>query len=81
MTPLFAGVSQMKYVSFLPYSLAATATWALTSAILGYAFGEYWNELLVIARNVGYGFVALLILFMALYFYRRRAKNKRAQKL
>jgi membrane-associated protein len=81
MTPFFAGVSQMKYGSFLPYSLAATATWALTSAILGYAFGEYWNELLVIARNVGYGFVALLILFMALYFCRRRAKNKRAQKL
>ncbi len=78
MTPLFAGVSQMKYLYFLPYSLAATTTWALATATIGYVFGEYWNELLAVARNVGYGFVALVVLFIALYLYRRRrAKNKR----
>ncbi len=78
MTPLFAGVSQMKYSYFLPYSLAATTTWALASATIGYVFGEYWDELLAVARSVGYGFVVLVVLFVALYLYRRRAKNKRA---
>jgi membrane protein DedA with SNARE-associated domain len=68
----------MKYLYFLPYSLAATTTWALATATIGYVFGEYWNELLAVARNVGYGFVALVVLFIALYLYRRRrAKNKR----
>ena len=77
MTPLFAGVSQMKYPYFLPYNLAATTTWALATATVGYIFGEYWNELLAIARNVGYGFVALVALFVALYFHRRWRLAKR----
>ena len=79
MTPLFAGVSQMKYPYFLPYNLAATTTWALATATVGYIFGEYWNELLAVARNVGYGFVALVALFVALYFYRRRRLAKRGR--
>ena len=79
MTPLFAGVSQMKYPHFLPYSLAATTTWALATATVGYVFGEYWNELLAVARNVGYGFVVLVALFVALYFYRRRRLAKRGR--
>jgi len=79
MTPLFAGVSQMKYYRFLPYSLAATTTWAVVTATVGYVFGEYWNELLAVARSVGYGFVVLVALLVALYVYRKcRAKNKRA---
>ncbi len=78
MTPLFAGVSRMKYYYFLPYSLVAAATWAVATASIGYIFGEYWNELLAAARSVGYGFVILVILLVALYIYRRRrATNKR----
>jgi membrane-associated protein len=79
MTPLFAGVSRMKYYYFLPYSLAAAATWAIATAAVGYIFGEYWNELLAAARSIGYGFVVLVALLVALYVYRRRrrAKNKR----
>ncbi|CAA9454220.1 MAG: DedA protein [uncultured Rubrobacteraceae bacterium] len=77
MTPLFAGVSRMKYYRFLPYSLAATITWALVSGTLGYIFGEYWNELLAVARDVGYGFVALVVLFVTFYILRRRRHKKR----
>ena len=77
MTPLFAGVSGMKYRHFLPYSLAATATWAIVSATAGYVFGEYWDELLSAARSVGYGFVALVSLLVAFYVYRRRRAAKR----
>lgn len=77
MTPLFAGVSRMKYYKFLPYSLAATTTWALISGTVGYIFGEYWNELLAVARDVGYGFVALVALLLILYVLRRsRARRK-----
>src|SRR5918997_7049916 len=78
MTPLFAGVSRMKYRYFLPYSLAAAATWAVLDATVGYVFGEYWDELLAAARSIGYGFVALVALFVALYIYRRCKASKRA---
>jgi membrane-associated protein len=78
MTPLFAGVSGMKYRNFLPYSLAATTTWALLAASIGYVFGEYWNELLAVARSVGYGFVILVALLVAIYVYRRRKARKKA---
>src|SRR5215210_2991924 len=78
MTPLFAGVSHMKYYHFLPYSLAATTTWAVLTGTVGYVFGEYWDELLSVARSVGYGFVALIALFVVLYVLRRyRARKKR----
>lgn len=79
MTPLFAGVSGMKYRYFLPYSLAATSVWALITGAAGYVFGEYWNELLTIARSVGYGFVVLVALLGAFYVYRRikgRSKSR-----
>jgi membrane-associated protein len=78
MTPLFAGVSRMKYYHFLPYSLAATTTWALLTATVGYIFGQYWNELLAIARSVGYGFVVFVLLFIAFYVYRRRRAKKKS---
>jgi membrane protein DedA with SNARE-associated domain len=68
----------MRYYKFLPYSLAATITWALFTGTVGYVFGEYWDELLAVARSVGYGFVALVALFVFLYVFRRyRARRKR----
>ncbi|HZF57451.1 MAG TPA: DedA family protein [Rubrobacter sp.] len=79
MTPLFAGVSHMKYYRFLPYSLAATITWALVTGTIGYIFGEYWSELLAVARDVGYGFVALVVLFVTFYILRRRRRKRRAK--
>lgn len=66
----------MKYYRFLPYSLAATTTWALVTGTVGYVFGEYWDELLAVARSIGYGFVALIALLIVLYILRRRARRK-----
>ena len=75
MTPLFAGVSRMKYHRFLPYNLASVAVWGAVYGAIGYAFGEYWDDLLTVARSVGFGFVILVVLSLALYVYRRRARR------
>ena len=75
MTPLFAGVSRMKYTTFLPYNLAAITFWSVAYTMVGYVFGEYWNELLAIAQNIGYGLVALVVLTILFYVLRRRRKN------
>lgn len=77
MTPLFAGVSRMKYYRFLPYNLAAAVVWAVAYSLVGYVFGQYWSELLAIAKSLGYGVVALVVLALLAYLLRRRrVRNK-----
>jgi membrane-associated protein len=71
MTPLFAGVSRMKYYKFLPYNLSAAAVWAVAYTLVGYVFGSYWSDLLAVAKSFGYGIVARVILVLAAYLIRR----------
>ena len=70
MTPLFAGVTRMKYHRFLPYNLAAGVVWAVSYSLVGYIFGQYWEELLAIVRSLGYGVVALVALALLGYLFR-----------
>ncbi|HET7272985.1 MAG TPA: DedA family protein [Rubrobacter sp.] len=79
MTPLFAGVTRMKYYRFLPYNLAAGVVWAVAYSLVGYVFGQYWGELLAVAKSLGYGVVALVFLTLLAYFLRRRWVRNRPQ--
>src|SRR5215211_4413524 len=72
MTPLFAGVSRMKYHRFLPYNLAAGVVGAVAYTLVGYAFGQYWDEILGVVKSLGYGVVAIVALALLAYFLRRR---------
>lgn len=76
MTPLFAGVTRMKYYRFLPYNLTAATAWAVSYTTVGYIFGRYWSDLLAAARSVGYGFIALVVLIVVLYALRRLRHRK-----
>src|SRR5215212_8330887 len=69
MTPLFAGVSRMKYYRFLPYNLSAAVVWAVTYSLIGYIFGQSWDGLLAIARSFGYSVVAVVALALFAYFW------------
>jgi membrane-associated protein len=75
MTPLFAGVSTMKYYKFLPYNLAAAAVWAVAYTLVGYSFGAYWSSLLAVAESFGYGIIALMVLILIAYLLRRRRRR------
>jgi membrane-associated protein len=77
MTPLFAGVTRMRYHRFLPYNLAAGVVWAVAYSLVGYVFGQYWDELLAVARSLGYGVVAIVALVFLAYFVRRWLSNGR----
>jgi membrane-associated protein len=72
MTPLFAGVSRMKYFRFLPYNLSAAVVWAVAYSLVGYVFGQYWDELLAVAKSLGYGVIAIVALLLLAYILRRR---------
>src|SRR3712207_6592305 len=71
MTPLFAGVSRMRYYKFLPYNVAAAAVWAVAYTLVGYVFGRYWSDLLTVAKSFGYGILLLVILALVGFLIRR----------
>ena len=77
MTPLFAGVTRMRYYQFVTYNLTAATLWAISYTFVGYVFGEYWSNLLAVAKSFGYGVVVLVALIVALYFLRRRRIRKK----
>ena len=79
MTPLFAGVTRMKYYRFIPYNLAAATVWAVAYSLIGYVFGQYWSELLAVARSFGFGVVALVVLVIVALLLRRRYRRKKRQ--
>jgi membrane-associated protein len=76
MTPLFAGVTRMKYYRFIPYNIAAGFVWAIIYSLIGYIFGQYWNELLAVAKSFGFGVVAVVVLILLAYLLRRRYRKR-----
>src|SRR5918998_1262868 len=80
MTPLFAGVSRMKYHHFLPCNVSAGIVWAVAYTIVGYVFGQYWERLLDTAKDVGLGIVGLVVLLIVLYVLRRRSRRDRRKR-
>jgi membrane protein DedA with SNARE-associated domain len=77
MTPLFAGVSRMKYYKFFPYNLSAAAVWAVAYTLVGYTFGAYWGELLAVAKSFGYTVVGLVALVLGAYLLRLLLRKRR----
>jgi membrane-associated protein len=75
MTPLFAGVSRMRYYKFFPYNLSAVAVWAVAYTLVGYTFGAYWSDLLAVAKSFGYSIVALVALVLVAFLLRRRQRR------
>jgi membrane-associated protein len=75
MTPLFAGLSRMKYYRFLPYNLSAAAVWAVAYTLVGYAFGAYWSDLLTVAKSFGYSIIALVVVVLGAYLVRRHRRR------
>lgn len=79
MTPLFAGVTRMKYYRFLPYNVSAVTVWAIAYSLVGYTFGAYWSQLLAVAKSVGYSVVALVVLAVLTYVIQRRVRKRRRE--
>jgi membrane-associated protein len=77
MTPLFAGVTRMGYFRFVPYNVAAALVWAVVYSLIGYVFGQYWSELLAVAKSFGFSVVALVILVIVAFVLRRSYWRKK----
>ena len=77
MTPLFAGVTRMGYFRFVPYNVAAALVWAVVYSLIGYVFGQYWSELLAVAKSFGFSVAALVVLVIVAFVLRRSYRRKK----
>lgn len=67
----------MKYYRFVPYNVAAAAVWSVVYSLIGYVFGQYWTELLAVAKSFGYGVIGLAVLVLLAYLLRRYQTGNR----
>jgi hypothetical protein len=49
-----------------------TAPSAGPARLVGYVFGQYWEELLATAKSLGYGLIGIVALLVLAYVLRRR---------
>jgi membrane protein DedA with SNARE-associated domain len=67
----------MGYLRFIPYNVAAALVWSVVYSLIGYVFGQYWSELLAVAKSFGFSVVALVILVIVAFVLRRRYRRKK----
>ena len=73
--PLVAGISRMRYATFLRWSILSCIIWGATFTVLGYFFGKSWQ---VIEEYLGWGgLIAFLIgLGAVLWFLHRKREHE-----
>ncbi len=69
-----AGMSHMPFWKFMTYSALGTVIWTTFLATVGYYFGNNTALMQQIFSNVGYVIVAIVILFL-IYFWFRKIKK------
>lgn len=73
LVPGFAGVSRMRYRSFLVWNLAGGAVWASAVVVAGYVAGNAWRKVNSAISVVSYCILgAVIVGLIALWWMRRR---------
>lgn len=77
-----AGVNRMRWPAFLLYNAAGGILWAIIYGIIGYFVGRVVGVATIerYSSYVGYGFIALLVLVVGVFFLRRYLRRRREQR-
>jgi membrane protein DedA with SNARE-associated domain len=73
--PFFAGASKISHRRFAAWDLLAVSAHAVILALLGYFFGEYWEQI----RNIFgiFGFLLFLVFLVIVYKYLTKKSGKK----
>lgn len=77
MVPGLAGMARMHYRTFLAYNVAGGVAWATMSVLLGYTGGNAWQQAAHLASWIGFGALAVLVLWVAHGSLLRRLRRAR----
>lgn len=76
LVPGFAGVSQMRYRTFLLWNLVGGGLWATAVVVAGYLAGDAWRRVSSDISFVSYLILGAVVVFLvALWWRRRRRRN------
>jgi undecaprenyl-diphosphatase len=79
LVPGFAGVSRMRYRSFLVWNLAGGAVWATAVVVAGYLAGNAWRKVNSTISVVSYCILGGVVVgLIALWWVRRRRRTRDA---
>jgi undecaprenyl-diphosphatase len=77
LVPGFAGVSRMRYRSFLVWNLAGGVVWATAVVVAGYLAGNAWRKVNSTISVVSYCVLGVVVLgLIALWWVRRRRRAR-----
>lgn len=78
-TAVVAGMSRLRYPTFIAYAWAGGAMWVATFLTLGYFLGENWKPVAeLVHRYVVYASAAIVLAALAWYLiWKRSAKTRR----
>jgi membrane-associated protein len=74
-TPILAGVSGMRYRTFVTYNLVGAAAWSVLATLVGYGLGKRFPEIENYLTPVLLGVVALSAIPIAFEFRRARRRT------
>jgi len=81
LVPGFAGVSRMRYRSFLVWNLAGGAVWATAVVVAGYLAGNAWRRVNSTISVVSYCILGVVVVgLIALWWVRRRRTRDAASR-
>jgi undecaprenyl-diphosphatase len=77
LVPGFAGVSRMRYRSFLVWNFAGGSVWATAVVVAGYLAGNAWRKVNSTISVVSYCVLGVVVLgLIALWWVRRRRRAR-----
>jgi undecaprenyl-diphosphatase len=77
--PVVAGISRMRYRTFLAWSVASCVVWGITFTLIGYFFGKSWE---VIEGYMGWGgAVGFVLGVLAVLWFLHRKREKELEEL
>ncbi len=81
MIPGLAGMSGLRYRSFLTYNVAGGVAWGTMSVLLGYLGGSSWRHVEHVASRIGLVGLAVVVLMLGGGFLLRRTGTARFTRL
>jgi membrane protein DedA with SNARE-associated domain len=70
-----AGVLRMPWKQFVVFNFLGAALWVTVISCVGYFFGQHWEHVIRILRNVNIGVVAVVAVIIVVYWLRQRRRR------
>jgi membrane-associated protein len=81
LVPVVAGMTTMRYRTFISWTVAACAIWASAYVGVGYLFHSAYEQIAGQLKWAGLGFVAIILIFMIIVHFGKQKLEIAAEKL